>query len=632
MKSTESSNTLILIFLIISFTSIECSRLSFTNATAEKQILEKVNSLNLTSKIGKLVYGDQIVRLIHVSTGNFLNSHTQNYGESGSNEQEVTAIRNPTEGTEWMLNFDGNPQDGSEITLTHKLTRKNLHALGKAGQVTKSHRTISAFGQNGIGNSCDRWKIEIAQRNHDNKLRVGTLVKLVNVDVKASLHSGKVVYKPGHNEVSGNKGRSSTCDYWIIDVIWDPYEESKKQETEGNKGDPISNNSTIRLMHIRTRYWLRSNDETYQGTGTQLVNTIIDKPKETIWTIRTNDGEHPAEGSTVRLTHYNTKRNLHMENRPAPLTSTDYQVSAFGTAGEGNKLDYWRLNLVQPRPSEKLTVGCIIRLINKEFDRTLHSYPRRFGGDNQNEVTGYEGRDVYDLWMVDIASPPPVEPTTVTIRGYIRDATNNKLISPLTNAKIVFTINGKNYNAKILPGSIYEVEIPKGTLSRTTHTDGYIDDNDNVSYQESSNEENTSNTIRLSPILNGWRIVLTWDGGITDLDLYVKSLDKNVIIYYMNKSDPTGKMRLDIDVRDGGGPETVTLEGINSGKFSIFVLNYSKNAAFNSTIATVKLYHGDKLHDTIVLNQNITDKNKALWTVCTFDAKTGVVTKINKVS
>lgn len=631
MKIRNSSNTFVLIFLILYSSTLDCTRLRFTNATAEQQLLEKVNGLSLVSKPGKLIYGDQIVRLIHVSTGNYLNSHPINYDESGSNEQEVTAIGKPTEGTEWMVKFDGNPQDGSNIVLTHKQTRKNLHALGKPGQVTKSHRTISAFGENGIGNSCDLWKVEIAQREHDGKLRVGTLIKLVNVDVKANLHSGEAIYKEGHHEVSGNKGRSTTCDYWIIDVIWDPSDEAKKQETEGNKGDPISNNSTIRLMHIRTRYWLRSNDENYQGTNIQLVNTIIDQPPETIWTIRTDDGEQPAEGSTVRLTHFNTNKNLHMENRTAPLTSSDYQVSAFGQDGEGNALDFWRLNLVQPRPSDKLTVGCIVRLISTTFDRTLHSYNKNFNGENQNEVTGYEGRDVYDLWMVDIATPPPEKPKTVIIRGYIRDATNNKLISPLTNAKIIFTIDGVEYIANILPGSIYQVEIPKGNLSRYTHTDGYIDDTDTVSYEESSNEDNSDNTIRLSPILRGWRVVLSWQGTLQDLDLYVKEKG-GPVIYYKNPKDSTGKKRLDIDVRTGGGPETITLEDVNSGYFSIYVLNYSKETGFKGTIVTIKIYHGDREVKLIKLDSDNSDKTKIMWYVADFDAKTSAIKEINTIS
>lgn len=46
-------------------------------------------------------------------------------------------------------------------------------------------------------------------------------------------------------------------------------------------------------------------------------------------------------GSTLRLEHLSTRRNLHSHDFPAPLTQRHHEVSAFGVAGEGDALDSW---------------------------------------------------------------------------------------------------------------------------------------------------------------------------------------------------------------------------------------------------------------------------------------------------
>ena len=52
-------------------------------------------------------------------------------------------------------------------------------------------------------------------------------------------------------------------------------------------------------------------------------------------------------GDLIRLEHLETHRNLHSHNVQSPLTRRN-EVSAFGEDGEGDPMDNWKIECVDP--------------------------------------------------------------------------------------------------------------------------------------------------------------------------------------------------------------------------------------------------------------------------------------------
>lgn len=106
--------------------------------------------------------------------------------------------------------------------------------------------------------------------------------------------------------------------------------------------------SVIKLMNVNSGVRLHSHDIKYgSGSGQQSV-TGTDKQEDvnSYWQIRGKTEEHCQRGkpiscgSTIRLTHLDTKKNLHSHHFPSPL-SNNQEVSAFGKDGEGDTGDNW---------------------------------------------------------------------------------------------------------------------------------------------------------------------------------------------------------------------------------------------------------------------------------------------------
>lgn len=105
--------------------------------------------------------------------------------------------------------------------------------------------------------------------------------------------------------------------------------------------------SAIKLRHKETQYYLSSEPKNLNaGSGQQIVTFVSDQSTtDTLWWIRSQHGEECeagtpiACGSTLRLTHLGTRRNLHSHNVPSPL-SRQQEVSAYGQGdGQGDNGD-----------------------------------------------------------------------------------------------------------------------------------------------------------------------------------------------------------------------------------------------------------------------------------------------------
>ena len=108
--------------------------------------------------------------------------------------------------------------------------------------------------------------------------------------------------------------------------------------------------SVLKLMNVNSGIRLHSHDIKYgSGSGQQSV-TGTDKQEDvnSYWQIGAKTDEQcergtPIEcGSIIRLTHLQTKKNLHSHHFPSPL-SHNQEVSAFGKDGDGDTGDNWQI-------------------------------------------------------------------------------------------------------------------------------------------------------------------------------------------------------------------------------------------------------------------------------------------------
>jgi len=150
--------------------------------------------------------------------------------------------------------------------------------------------------------------------------------------------------------------------------------------------------------------------------------------------------------------------------------------------------------------------------------------------------------------------------------------------------------------------------------------------------------QTTTVNVSLSPIItdNVLRIVLNWSDLPRDLDIHM--LVPPVVegaapyqVYYSSKGrvDQYPYAILDIDKRQGYGPETITLKQFVSGSYICFVHNYSREANLSGSEAVAQIYGRDGLLHTI----NVPSSGDGeYWSVCEIDGETGQVTIKNTLS
>lgn len=138
--------------------------------------------------------------------------------------------------------------------------------------------------------------------------------------------------------------------------------------------------------------------------------------------------------------------------------------------------------------------------------------------------------------------------------------------------------------------------------------------------------------IYISPVMdeNTYRAVLTWEN-TCDLDaiLTVTHGDKTEQLFYFNSNiyDENNELiaALDTDSAVAGAPETITFNATEDGIFRFSVASYSaltteSESDLGTSKATVTLYKGDKVIDTLDVNPKTQDN---VW--CVLEVKNSEV-------
>jgi dolichyl-phosphate-mannose-protein mannosyltransferase len=195
------------------------------------------NSLHNSSSPAHLAYGAEITIKNNRIGGAYLHSHWHLYPEGvGAKQQQVTTYSHKDSNNKWFIKraiTDQNAEifvrDGDLVVLEHKVTRRNLHSHFEMAPLTKRHYQVTCYGENGIGDANDIWKIQKEQSgissDDDRIYTVKSRFRLIHYLTNCALHShSKQLPKWGYEqmEVTCNPKLFDRNNFWNIEDNYYP--------------------------------------------------------------------------------------------------------------------------------------------------------------------------------------------------------------------------------------------------------------------------------------------------------------------------------------------------------------------------------------------------------------------------
>jgi len=162
-----------------------------------------------------------------------------------------------------------------------------------------------------------------------------------------------------------------------------------------------------------------------------------------------------------------------------------------------------------------------------------------------------------------------------------------------------FADTGK-YAINIIEFGAYKVQCTSSTTIIFTTTVTLIENITDLTIN------NPDHHLLLSTILDAltWRAVLTWGQVPADLDTHVYYPGSTEVVKFHHRIGDDGKVKLDVDDRDGHGPETTTIiEELTGGAvYRYVVYNYSQTPDFGFDVCKprVMVYKGNTVQQEIV--------------------------------
>ena len=230
---------------------------------------------------------------------------------------------------------------------------------------------------------------------------------------------------------------------------------------------------------------------------------------------------------------------------------------------------------------------------------------------------------------------PSSIPSSFSVNGIITNALNGNSLSGVSvkirsgsNNKTGSVIKSTSTNSS----GNYSINLSNGSYTIEAQKDQFLTTYINISVTNS----NVTASISMSPDnieTNQIRIVLTWDDTPYDLDAHLTSSYGNVNFETKKVYNSNGDLaaELDIDKREGRGPETITISKPNDTTYTYMVHNYS--AAYHDDIpitssnAHIVVYSGNR---QIASYNAPTSGTGNMWTV--FSINGNNITSINTIS
>ncbi|XP_061388961.1 protein O-mannosyl-transferase 2 [Musca vetustissima] len=128
------------------------------------------NSLYNASMPRDVAFGSVVSIKNHKTGGGYLHSHLHLYPKGvGSQQQQITSYTHKDENNAWLIKpHDRESTDnlvllknGDLLRLEHVQTRRNLHSHAEPAPITKSQMQVTGYGEKGMGDINDIWKIII---------------------------------------------------------------------------------------------------------------------------------------------------------------------------------------------------------------------------------------------------------------------------------------------------------------------------------------------------------------------------------------------------------------------------------------------------------------------------------------
>ncbi|KAG1683677.1 Protein O-mannosyl-transferase 2 [Nymphon striatum] len=190
------------------------------------------NSLYQASMPRDVAYGAIITLKNHKTGGGYLHSHWHLYPEGvGARQQQVTAYSHKDENNKFVINrYDRIVKEtddvefvrnGDLVRIEHHVTTRNLHSHRESAPITKRHQQITCYGENGVGDSNDVWRVEVVGGAEGEIAHtVTSKLRFVHYLTGCALHShSKQLPKWGYEqmEVSCNPNTRDKNNLWNVE-------------------------------------------------------------------------------------------------------------------------------------------------------------------------------------------------------------------------------------------------------------------------------------------------------------------------------------------------------------------------------------------------------------------------------
>ncbi|XP_065660572.1 protein O-mannosyl-transferase 2 isoform X3 [Hydra vulgaris] len=182
---------------------------------------------------GELAYGAVVTLKNYKTAGVLLHSHHHLYPkEHPPEQQQITGYSHKDSNNDWMIHKpnklynESDPveyvYDGDLVVLQHVMTKRNLHSHREKAPISKNLQQVSGYGENGVGDANDYWRIEIYKNPGKNGRvsTVKTVFKLIHVNTKCALQeTDQLLPKWGweQREMACNPNRFATGTTWNVE-------------------------------------------------------------------------------------------------------------------------------------------------------------------------------------------------------------------------------------------------------------------------------------------------------------------------------------------------------------------------------------------------------------------------------
>ena len=195
------------------------------------------------------------------------------------------------------------------------------------------------------------------------------------------------------------------------------------------------------------------------------------------------------------------------------------------------------------------------------------------------------------------------------------------------------TADGSSTSATTNSDGEFTIELPAGTRTLHFAKSGYQFADVTVEVVADETTEVGEDIVGY-PVLgaNQYRIVLTWGENPRDLDSHL-ILPSGEDVYYSHKLASDSSANLDWDDTSSYGPETITIDTLNSGNYYYSVKHFSGSGTLGTSGAVVKVYKSSGLWKTYTVSSapGAGTSTKLWWQVFKLSSN-GTITAINQLA